>query len=294
MTALRLLCALVIAASALTAQAALEVTSPLGTKFYASADDKHSIAEAEKHLAADPKNPDLILKLALAQSAVREYREAVATCTRGLAIAPQNADLLTERGHREVGLREFTRARADLDRAVKIDPSKMAGYYHLGLAHYFLGEFAPAADAFRNAVQVAPSTDERINATNWVYASLRRANKPEEAAKALAEITPEMKNTEPHTFFYLSLVRFFQGKMAEADAVPPEPPANNTDQETELRFDTVAYGVGNWYLYNGNPAKAQEYFRRIVKGHVWMTWGFIGAEVEVAKSSGGRHGSHAY
>ncbi len=269
----------------LPAQTALEVTTPLGTKFYALADDKRTVAEAEKRLAADPRNPDLILKLALAQSAVREYREAVATCTRGLAIAPQNADLLIERGHRELGLREFTRARADLERAVKIDPSKMAGYYHLGLAHYFLGEFAPSAEAFRHAVQVAPNTDERINASNWVYASLRRANKPEEAAKALADITPDMKNTEPHTFFYLSLLRFFQGKVAEAEVVPPEPPSNNTDQEPELRFDTVAYGVGNWYLYNGNPAKAQEYFKRIVKGQVWLTWGFIGAEVEVAKSA---------
>lgn len=285
MTAFRLFCALALAASALPAQPALEVTSPLGTKFYALADDKGTVAEAEKRLAADPKNPELILKLALAQSAVREYRESVATCTRALAIDPQNAALLTERGHREVGLREFTRARADLAQAVKIDPQNMAGYYHLGLAHYFLGEFAAAGNAFRHAVEVAPNTDERINATNRAYASLRRANKPEEAAKAIALITPDMKNTEPHTFFYLSLVRFFQGKMSEADAVPPQPPANNTDQEAELRFDTVAYGVGNWYLYNGNPAKAQEYFKRIVKGNVWLTWGFIGAEVEVAKSA---------
>ncbi len=279
------MCAIAVAASALPAQTPLEVTSPLGTKFYALADDKRTVAEAEKRLAADPKNPDLFLKLALAQSAVREYRESVATCTRGLAIAPKNADLLIERGHREVGLREFTRARADLDRAVKIDPKKVDAYYHLGLSHYFVGEFAASADAFRHAVDLAPNTDQRINATNWVYASLRRANQPDEAAKVLAQITPDMKNTEPHTFYYLSLVRFFQGKMPEGDAVPPAPAPNDADQEAELRFDTVGYGVGNWYLYNGNPAKAQEYFKRIVKGNVWLTWGYIGAEVEVAKSA---------
>jgi tetratricopeptide (TPR) repeat protein len=268
----------------LAAQPKLEVTSALGTKFYSSPDEKGAIAEAQKNLAADPKNPALFLKLALAQTAAREYRESVATCTRGLAIAPDNADLLTERGHREVALREFTKARADLSRAVKLDPKKLDGYYHLGLSHYFLGEFAQAADAFRHAVDLAPSTDSRINSTNWLYASLRRAKKDDEAAKALAAITPEMKNTEPHTFFYLSLIRFFQGKMPESQAVPPQPGPDNKDEEAELRFDTVAYGVGNWYLYNGNPAKAQEYFQRIVKGHVWLTWGFIGAELEVAKA----------
>ena len=181
MTAFRCLCALSIAVSALHAQPALEVNFHRSARsFILLADDQRSVAEAEKRLSADPKNPDLILKLALAQSAVREYREAVATCTRGLAIAPQNADLLIERGHRELGLREFTRARADLEKASKLDPTKMAAFYHLGLAHYFLGEFAPSADAFRHAVQVAPSTDESASTCfGWVYASLRRANKPD-------------------------------------------------------------------------------------------------------------------
>lgn len=262
----------------------LEVTSALGTKFYSTPDPKGTVAAAEKALAADPKNPDLILKLALAHSGVREYREAIETCTRGLKIAPQNASLLLERGHREVGLRRFKEARADLDRAAKIDSNKLDVHYHLGLSHYFVGEFAEAGEAFRREAELAPTLDARINATNWVYASFRRAGKKDEADRAIAAITPDMKNTEPHTFFYLSLVRFFQGKMPEAEAVPPRPPAGNTDDETELRFDTVGYGVGNWYLYNGKPAKAQEYFAEVVKGHVWMTWGYIGSELEVARS----------
>jgi tetratricopeptide (TPR) repeat protein len=281
MTARLMLCLL---PSVLLAQTKFEVTSPLGTKFFSLPDEKGAIAEAQRNLTADPKNPALFLKLALAQSAAREYKESVATCTKGLAVAPDNADLLTERGHRELGLREFSRARTDLQKAEKLDPKKVDVYYHLGLAHYFSGEFAESAAAFHHAVDLAPTTDSRINSSNWLYASLRRAKKDDEAAKALAAIMPEMKNTEPHTFFYLSLIRFFQGKMPEAEAVPPQPAPGNTDVEAELRFDTVAYGVGNWYLYTGNAAKAQEYFRRIVKGNVWMTWGFIGAENEVAKA----------
>jgi hypothetical protein len=46
----------------------------------------------------------------------------------------------------------------------------------------------------------------------------------------------------------------------------------------------VAYGIGNWYLYNGNPAKAKEYFQRVMKGHVWVTWGFVGSELELART----------
>lgn len=181
-------------------------------------------------------------------------------------------------------MREFAEARADLERAVALNPKKMDAYYHLGLAHYFLGEFDGAAEAFRHAVDLAPDTDERINSTNWLYASLRRAGRRPEAEKALAVITPQTTNTAAHTLFYLNLLRVFQGGMEEAQALPPEPPAGNADTEAELRFDTVAYGVGNWHLYNHDAAGALEYFRRVVKGHVWITWGFVGAETELLRA----------
>jgi tetratricopeptide (TPR) repeat protein len=268
-------------AGVLSAQTQLEVTSKLGRKFFSLPDPKGAVAEAQKNLAADPKNPALFSKLALAQISVWEDKEAVETLTRAIKLSPESAEFYTERGHRELPLREFKKARTDLARSAALNPKNMATYYHLGLAHYFLNEFSEAADAFRLAVQTAPNTDERINSTNWLYAALRRAGKTAEAAKALEAVPPEMTNTSPHTKFYLNLVRFFQGKMTEAEALPAEPPADNTDQEVELPFDTVAYGIGNWYLYNGNPAKAQEYFRRVMKGHVWVTWGFIGSELEL-------------
>jgi Flp pilus assembly protein TadD len=276
---MRFLC--FIALSSFLSAQTLEVISGLGRKFYAVPDSKSVVAEARKNLAADPKNPALLLKLAQAQISVWEDKEAVETLTRAIAISPNNADLYTERGHRYLPLREFTKARADLTRAVALNPKNMAAYYHLGLSHYFLNEFADAADAFAHAVATAPNTDERINSTNWLYAALRRAGKTAEAEKALQAVPPEMTNESPHTKFYLNLVRFFQGKMTEAEALPADPPAANTDQEVELPFDTVAYGIGNWYLYNGNPAKAKEYFQRVMKGHVWVTWGFIGSELEL-------------
>jgi tetratricopeptide (TPR) repeat protein len=286
MTTRRALCFLgsVLALSAAaTVQTRLEFTSKLGAKFYSLPDEKATIAEAEKKLAADSKNPALLLKLAQAQFTVWEDKEAVKTLTRALVISPRDAALLIERGHRELPLREFAKARADLTRGAALDPKNMAAYYHLGLSHYFLGEFAESAEAFHHAVETAPDTDERINATNWLYASLRRAGKKEEAAKALEAVPADMTNKAAHTKFYLNLVRFFQGRMSESDALPPEPPAGNTDQEVELPFDTVAYGIGNWHLYNGEPAKAQEYFHRIMKGHVWITWGFVGAETELLR-----------
>ena len=275
--------ACILACAAILPAQTYQVTSPQGTKFSSLPDEKGAVAAAEKDLSANPQDRDLLWKLAVAQAGVWQDREAVATLTRALDAAPNDAQLYTERGHREIPLLEFTKARADLTRAVELDPKRMDAYYHLGLSNYFLGDFAEAAGAFRHAVEFAPNDDERINSTNWLYASLRRADKPEEAAKAAAVIAPEMKNTAEHTLFYLNLVRFFQGALPEAKALPPEPPAGNADMETELRFDTVAYGIGNWHLYNHDPAAAEQYFRRVAKGHVWVTWGFIGSEIELQR-----------
>lgn len=273
---------LCLAAFACTAQTKLEATSKQGAKFFSLPDPKGSVAEARKNLAADPKSPALLLKLAQAQIAVWQDKEAVETLTKAIAISPNDIDLYTERGHRYLPLREFKKAKADLEHAASLKSTNMATYYHLGLSHYFLNEFSDAADAFAHAVAIAPNTDEKINSTNWLYASLRRAGKTAEAQKALLNVPADMKNESPHTRFYLNLVRFFQGKMTEAEALPPQAPAGNTDQEVELPFDTVAYGIGNWYLYNGNPAKAQEFFKRVTTGHVWVTWGFIGSELETS------------
>ena len=46
---------------------------------------------------------------------------------------------------------------------------------------------------------------------------------------------------------------------------------------------TLAYGVGNWYLYNGRKAEAKAVFEKIITGPNWMPFGFIAAEAELAR-----------
>jgi len=258
----------------------IELKSPLGREFRSLPDEKSAVADAEKALADHPNDVKLILKLAQAHASVWEDKEAVAACTRGLKIDPNNADLLLERGHRELPLRQFTAARDDLKRAAELDPKQTEAYYHLGLAHYFRNEFAPAAEAFCKGRDLVTKQDDLVNFTNWCYAALRRAGKKEEAAKALEKIPAEMQSNPGHTIFYFNLVRFYQGRKTEAEILPPSPTDPN-DHENEMSFDTISYQIGNWYLYNGDAAKAEEYFARVSKGNVWVTWGFVGSELEL-------------
>lgn len=260
---------------------ALEVTSGLGRKLYALPDDQ-SVIDARKNLAADPKNFDRILQLSKAEAGRRQYREAVATSTQGLAFAPKNADLYLERGHRELGLREFKPAMNDLEQATQLAPQMLDAHYHLGLSHYFLGEFDAAAASFAKARDLAKTNDSLIDCSNWLYVSLQRAGKAEQAAQVLTRITPDVKNTEPHLYFYLRLLHFYQGQLTAEEVLPP-PPTGPQDIEGELSFNTVSYGVGNWRLYHHDSTGAIKLFTNVVKGEAWNSWGFIGSESELLR-----------
>jgi hypothetical protein len=102
----------------------------------------------------------------------------------------------------------------------------------------------------------------------------RRMNKKAEAAKLLERITPQMKVVENKSYFDRLL--FYKGLKTEAELV-------NLEKATDLEIATIGYGIGNWHLSHGNRAQAEEYFRRIVSGKYWPAFGFIAAEVELAR-----------
>lgn len=261
-------------------ESAPEITSLLGVKLFAQADEKGEIAAAQSKLDADPKNIDLIIALGRAQSNAWRYHDAIATYTRGIRLAPNDWRLYRHRGHRYISTRRFDLAVTDMARAAKLNGKDFDVWYHLALAHYLKGQFAKAAEAYRNCLKVAEAdtTDKRddsvIAVSDWLYMTYRRMGNNAEAAKVLARITPDMKVKDNKSYFERLL--FYKGLKREEDLV-------NIEKATDLEIATVGYGLGNWHLYNGNRARAEEIFRKIVAGKYWPAFGFIAAEAELAR-----------
>src|SRR3954453_4174093 len=113
----------------------VEYRSPANVE-YRSQHDTGAIARAESALAADPRNVDKLIALGVAQSGVRQYREAIETFTRGLKIPPGNALLYRWRGHRYLSTRQFDRALDDLTRGAKLDSTIYGIWYHLGIVRF--------------------------------------------------------------------------------------------------------------------------------------------------------------
>ena len=264
-----------------------EIVTLLGVKHYAQGDDKGEIAKARERLAADPKNVELIIALARAQAGVWLYNDAIETYTGGIKVAPNNAMLYRHRGHRYISTRQLNKAVADLKRASELKNDDFDIWYHLGLAHYLKGEYAKAAAAYEQCYAVAEKNraaadaskegrdDSLIAISDWLYMTYRRMKKDTDAAKVLDKITPQMQVKESKSYYDRLL--FYKGLKKEDDLL-------HLKDATDLEVATVGYGLGNWHLYSGNRAKADEYFRRIVAGPYWPAFGFIAAEAELARS----------
>src|SRR2546426_11556843 len=163
-----------VAATAPAGGQSVQYRSAAGVE-YRSQRDTGAIARAETALAADPRNVDRIIQLGIAQSGVRQYREAIETFTRGLKIAPNNALLYRWRGHRYLSARQFDRAMDDLTRGAQLDSTIYGIWYHLGIVRFATGDFTGAVNAFTHALPIAPDSGERAGATDWLWMSLARA-----------------------------------------------------------------------------------------------------------------------
>jgi tetratricopeptide (TPR) repeat protein len=249
----------------------VQYRSPAGVE-YRSLPDTGAVARAQSLLAADPRNVALIIQLGIAQSGVRQFREAIETFTRGLSIEPYNPLLYRWRGHRYLSVRDFDRAMDDLTSGSRLDSTNYGIWYHLGIVRYARSDFTGAADAFQRALPRAPDSSELAGATDWLWMSLSRAGRRADA-QALLDRRPD---SLPTTIAYAQRLRLYRGQIGPDSVITP---ADTGD----VALATLSYGVGNWYLVRGDTVRARDWFERSIRSGGWPAFGFIISEVELRR-----------
>ena len=249
----------------------VEYRSPAGVEYRAQR-DTGAIARAESALAADPRNIDRIIALGVAQSGVRQYREAIETFSRGLKIAPNNALLYRWRGHRYLSTRQFDRAMDDLTRGARLDSTIYGIWYHLGIVRFARRDFAGAVAAFTRALPMAPDSGERSGSTDWLWMSLSRAGRTADA-QALLDSRPD---SLPAGNAYAQRLRLYRGETAPDSVI-------TAADTSDIAVATLSYGVGNWYLVHGDTTRARAWFERSVRSGGWPAFGFIVSELELRR-----------
>lgn len=271
-------------------QSAREVSPQLSAE--TQRDFETKLNEARELFEKDPKSADRIIWLGRRTAYLGRYKDAIKIYTDGIKQFPADARLYRHRGHRFITLRCFDDAIADFEKAAKlikgrpdeIEPDGLPNarntptstlqsniWYHLGLAYYLKHDFKSALKAYREAEKVSTNPDMLVATTHWLYMTLRRSGQEKEAAKTVAAIKDDLEVIENADYY--KLIRLYQGKLKPADVlIPPGESLSNA---------TVGYGLGNWFLYNGQPTEATKIFNHITAGNQWASFGYIAAEAEL-------------
>lgn len=254
-----------------------------------------NLADAQAAYDRDPNSADNIIWLGRRVAYLGRYRDAIEVFSRGITLHPTDARLYRHRGHRFISVREFDNAIRDLQKAADLEKGKPDQvepdgapnrfnipigttqsniWYHLALAHYLKGDFQRALPAWTEALKYGTNDDRLVSAGDWYYMTLRRLNRNQEAADFLKRIHKDMKILENDAYHRRLLM--YKGELKPEEVLA-------FDNPDPVQVATYGYGVGNWYLYNGQTDKAVALFNRILEAKNWSAFGYIAAEAELAR-----------
>jgi tetratricopeptide (TPR) repeat protein len=284
-----------------SAQTKPEAMSLAGTPLYVPATIPNKqkldadLAQAEKTLAANPKDAEAIIWVGRRLGYLWRYNDAIAMFTKGIELYPDNPKMYRHRGHRYITIRQFAKAQADFEKAAQLIKGKPdeiepdgapnpAGkprstlqfniWYHLGLAYYLQGNYAKAYDAYVECMKVSNNDDSVTATSDWMWMTLMRLNRKADAAKVLERITPKMDILENGSYHRRLLM--YKG-LEKPEALLDTAKADDTTIATQ------GYGVGNYYYVTGDTAKAREVFQRVTAGGGWNAFGYIAAEADLQR-----------
>ena len=151
---------------------------------------------------------------------------------------------------------------------------KSSIFYHWALANYLQGDFEAALPLYRQALEVAIDNDMKVATSDWLYMTLRRSGQHGDAQTLLDSLSADIHDVvEPS---YSLRVKLYQGDVQPEDLL-------DADANDKRNLATQGYGVGNWYLYTGNPQKATDVFHRVTSLDSSDAFGFIASEVDLKR-----------
>ena len=249
---------------------------------------------------SDTTSADALIWLGRRTAYLGRYREAIDVFSGGVERFPQDARFLRHRGHRYITVRELDSAIADLSRASQliagradeIEPDGLPNarntptstlhsniWYHLGLAHYLKGDFEQALDAYQQEAAVASNPDMLVATSWWRYLTLRRLEQRAAADSVLLPIGDSLDIIENQAYHNLLLLAKGVRSVDEVLA-----PSGDRDAPADA---AVQYGVGAWYLVEGNRERADSLFGDLKARGNWAAFGVIAAEAELSRSANG-------
>ncbi len=129
-----------------------------GQSWMMADEPQHAYDSANKALALNPDEPDLLVDLGIAANALEHYQEAVDDLTKALDADPNRGDALVLRASSYRHLDQLDQAEDDAERALGLDPDDPDALLEHGILRQRRGDPAAAREDWKRAIALAPDT----------------------------------------------------------------------------------------------------------------------------------------
>lgn len=264
-----------------------------------SAVQRDQISKLEAALAHYSEEPSLenLIWIGRREAYLGRYDLAIRTFTKAFNEFPSSFEALRHRGHRFISIRQFDQAIVDLNKAAELMegtalqkeqdgmPNRLNiplsnvqfnVWYHLGLAHYLKRDWPKAIMAYGKCLEVSDNDDLVVATLDWYYMALMKMGKIDEAKKTIESIHANMEIIENDAYFKRLLM--YKGELNPDALLSVESNAN----DHSLQYVTQGYGLGNFFLMQGDTAKAITVFENVLNTGYWSAFGYIASEMELS------------
>lgn len=270
-------------------------TTPLGKTYLIAEPSEKLLAqyrEAKEKYEANPEEVENIIWYGRRTAYLGQYRQAIDIFSEGIEKHPNEPRLYRHRGHRFISIREYEKAISDLEKAAEliegtsdeVEPDGMPNalnipvsslhgniWYHLGLAYYLTHQYENAYTAYLRCRESGDLYDNIVSSTHWLYMIQQRLGNPAKADSLLAPIHADSTVIENQS--YADLCMLYK-RWIPVDSLLKEGPANPSN-------DAIRYGVANWFLYNGDTARARQLMEELVNEKAFSSFGYLAAESDL-------------
>jgi tetratricopeptide (TPR) repeat protein len=147
-------------------------------------------------------------------------------------------------------------------------------WYHLGLARYLQADYQQALTAYQRGVADATNRDMEVAARYWLYLTLLRLDRPDDASAVADVVEPDWPLLENTT--YLQLLLLYRG-LIPVDSLLPATATGSVGSVT------LGYGVAQWYYARGQQEEVRRLLDSVLASGQWPAFGYIAAEAEMAR-----------
>jgi len=229
--------------------------------------------DAKAAAEANPYDPELWIKYGRALRRQSMHREAIDAYSMGISYSPFYPLLYRHKAHAYINTSRYAEAAADFEFAIRLDPQNVDCWYHLALSYFLMGDYERAEKVYKTCYKMSDEDLDVISCTDWLWMTLRRLGKREEAEKLLERITPDMK--PGMVVSYHRRLLMYKGLIKPEELMP--------EDADDLEVVTMCFGLANYYYEIGQEEKGNAMILRVLeagKDNAWAAFGYQAALVE--------------